>query len=74
MPDGEEVTVPVPVPALLTLSVKLLVVVVLKVAVTERAELMVTLQEPLPEHAPPQPAKLDPDAAAAVRVTTVPEE
>jgi hypothetical protein len=33
---------------------------------------MVTLQVPVPVHAPLQPAKVDPAAAVAVRVTTVP--
>jgi len=34
---------------------------------------MVTTQEPVPEQPPPfQPANVDPPAAAAVKVTTVP--
>ena len=32
---------------------------------------MVTWQAPVPEHAPPQPVKVDPAAAEAVRLTTV---
>ena len=43
-----------------------------KVAVTFRAEFMVTAQEPVPEHAPLQPVKLDPVAGMAVSVTVVP--
>jgi hypothetical protein len=34
---------------------------------------MVTVQEPVPEQEPLQPAKIDPFAAFAVRVTLVPE-
>jgi hypothetical protein len=42
-----------------------------KVAVTDWAAVIVTLQLPVPEHAPPQPLKVEPEAAAAVRVTAV---
>jgi hypothetical protein len=45
----------------------------LKVAVTLRAELIVTVQVPVPLHAPLQPANVEPDAAAGVRVTAVPD-
>jgi hypothetical protein len=34
---------------------------------------MDTVHEPVPEHAPDQPAKVDPDAGEAVNVTVVPE-
>ncbi len=34
---------------------------------------MLTVQEPVPEQAPEKPAKVEPVAAEAVRVTTVPE-
>ena len=44
-----------------------------KVAVAETLAFMVTLQPAVPEQAPLQPAKLEPAAAAAVRVTAVPE-
>jgi hypothetical protein len=41
-------------------------------AVTEVAELKVTVQLAVPKHAPDQPAKLDPGAGLAVSVTVVP--
>jgi len=70
IPAGLEVTVPLPVPPLLTERVK---PCWSKLAVTMVAALMVTTHEPVPEHpAPLQPVKVDPPAAAAVRVTTVP--
>ena len=45
---------------------------VLNVAVTDCAALIVTVQVPVPLHAPPQPAKLEPEVAEAVSVTLVP--
>ena len=45
----------------------------LKVAVTERAALIVTVHGLVPEQPPPlQPANVDPPAAVAVSVTAVP--
>src|SRR5258708_9206868 len=44
----------------------------LKVAVTVCVAFMVTEQVSVPEHAPPQPAKVEPPAGVAVSVTTVP--
>ena len=41
------------------------------VAVTDLAALMVTEQVPVPEHAPPQPVKVEPLAGLAVRVTVL---
>src|SRR5687768_17347656 len=70
MPDGDEVTVPVPVPARVTLSAN--VVAVLNVAVTARAAVIETVHAPVPEHAPLQPANVEPLDAAAVSVTDVP--
>jgi len=46
---------------------------VLKVAVTDWLEFMVTLQAPVPEHAPPHPAKVEPELGVAVSCTAVPE-
>jgi hypothetical protein len=43
----------------------------LKVAVTLRAAVMATVQVPVPVQAPLQPAKTEPAAGLAVRVTTV---
>src|SRR5262245_65478861 len=43
-----------------------------KVAVTERAALIVTAQVVVPEQAPDQPLKTDRGVAAAVSVSTVP--
>jgi hypothetical protein len=71
IPVGLLLTVPDPVPAKVTERAKV-VTVVLNVAVTDLAALMVTLQVPVPLHAPVQPAKVDPAVAFAVRVTTVP--
>src|SRR5881392_1481330 len=72
MPTGEEVTRPAPVPGNSTLtraepgggggSA-------VKVAVTSRSASIVTLQEAIPEHAPDQPANVEPDAAVAVSWT-----
>ena len=45
---------------------------VLNVAVTARACVIDTVQVPVPEQAPLQPAKLAPLPAAAVSVTEVP--
>src|SRR5215831_3792001 len=44
----------------------------LKVAVTDWPAFMATLQAPVPEQAPPQPEKVDPEAGEAARVTVVP--
>jgi hypothetical protein len=48
-------------------------IVVSKVAVTLVAWFTLTMHEPVPVQAPDQPAKVEPVAAAAVRVTLVPE-
>ena len=44
----------------------------LNVAVTAAAADIVTAQPPEPEQAPDWPAKVEPEAGAAFRVTTVP--
>ena len=70
MPGGLLVTEPVPVPARLT--VKVLLPDGSKLAVTDWAVLMVTVQVPVPEQpAPLQPPKVEGDVATAVSVTTV---
>src|SRR5262247_2410708 len=69
MPAGVLVMVPLPAPVLLTVSAKLWTA---KVAVTDCAALIVTLQVPVPVQPPLQPVKVEPAAGVAVRVTTVP--
>lgn len=69
MPAGAEVTVPAPLPSLTTLNGRCRSV---KVAVTERGAVMVTVQDPVPEQAPVQPAKVESSSAVAVRTTEVP--
>ena len=67
---SEEVTTPLPVPALLTVRVKRWA---LKVAVTDRAAFMVTVQlGPETVSQPLQLAKVEPLAGVALRVTVVP--
>ena len=71
------VTVKVPVVrpasvALASVAVILTVVAAVKVAVTDLAADMVTEQVPVPVQLPLQPAKVEPVAGAAVKVTTVP--
>ena len=70
IPAGLDVTVPLPVPVLPTVRVNVCRV---KVAVTDRAALMVTVQV-VPETVsqPLQLVNVDPPAALAVRVTAVP--
>jgi len=69
IPSGLLVTLPLPAPAFVNVRVG----AVLKVAVTLRAALMVTLQVlPAPVQAPLHPANTEPTAGVAVRVTTVP--
>ena len=72
MPAGALVTVPLPVPTLLSVSAKVWAVCGVKVAVTVVAALMLTVQAPVPVHAPVQPLKVEPAAGVAVSVTTVP--
>jgi hypothetical protein len=68
MPAGEEVTVPVPVPTFTTVRVVGTGTRV-KEAVTVWAVLMVTTHDAVPEQAPLQPEKVEPDAGVAVSVT-----
>jgi hypothetical protein len=44
----------------------------LNVALTDCAEFIVTLHAPVPLHAPPQPAKVEPESGVAAKLTTVP--
>ena len=67
MPVGEEVKVPLP--ALVTVRAKVLR---LKVAVTDWATSIVTVQVPVPEQVPLHPAKTESADGVAVRVTKVP--
>ena len=71
IPAGMLVTVPLP--DALTVSVWDCVWVCwVNVAVTVAADVSVTLQEPVPVHAPLHPVNVEPVAAAAVKVTAVP--
>ena len=69
IPVGEEVSVPLPLPAFVTVRPKVLRS---KVADTDWATSIVTVQVPVPVHAPLQPAKTESAAGVAVRVTKVP--
>jgi hypothetical protein len=70
MPAGELLTLPPSVPALLTVRTA---VDALNVAVTVVVAVTFTVQVPVPAHPPPlQPAKVEPAAGVAVRVTAVP--
>lgn len=81
IPAGELATLPVPpFRTLATVSVNVPdgggggASEVLKVALTAVSLLICTVQAPVPPQAPPQPAKMDPEAATAVSVTVVPPE
>jgi len=70
IPAGALVTVPVPAPDLDTVSAKDWSA---KVAVTDVAAFIATVQVAVPEQPPPlQPVKVEPAAGVAVRVTAVP--
>jgi hypothetical protein len=71
MPEGLLMTVPAPLPASFTVSCTG-GAAVLKVAVTDVAALTVTMQVPVPVHAPDHPANVDPELAVAANVTEVP--
>ena len=69
MPAGVLITVPLPMPALFAVNVYMLST---KLAVTVRLlPLNVTVQGPVPVHAPDQPVKVDWALGAAVRVTVL---
>jgi len=69
IPVGFEVTRPEPVPERRTVTVSLISV---KVAVTDLAPFMVTVQVLVPVQAPVQPVKWEPVAGTAVSVTLEP--
>src|SRR5258705_6583740 len=71
MPEGVLVTVPVPVPLRETVSGNCVTGVVVNAASTLAAAFKVTLQLPVPEHAPVQPVKVEPAVGVAVRGTHV---
>src|SRR5205807_583515 len=68
-PAGVLAGEPEPLPAKVTVRGE---VAILKVAVADCAAVMFTLQVPVPEQAPLQPAKVPPAAAVGVKVTVVP--
>ena len=70
IPDGELETVPLPLTD--TLNAWTVAVVSAKVAVADRAALMVTVQVPLPVQPLLQPEKDDPLLGVAVRTTVAP--
>ena len=63
-------TVPEPVPVMVPVRVYWSL---WKVAVTDLLAVMVTIQVPVPEQAPDQPAKVEPASGLAVKTTEVPE-
>jgi hypothetical protein len=71
---GLDVTLPEPVPALPTVSVFGLggAAMRAKTAVAERFWSIVSVQPPVPEQSPVQPANVEPGAAVAASLTTVP--
>ena len=73
MPAGLDVTVPEPVPALATETVYFTGALTVNVATQVALPLIDLLTDALvPLQLPDQPLKVDPDAAAAVNVTTLP--
>jgi hypothetical protein len=70
MPPTLLVTVPPPVPAFVTVRAYCLFA---NVAVTDFADVIDTVQVPVPVHAPDHPLNVDTPSAAAVSTTVVPE-
>jgi hypothetical protein len=70
IPEGTLATLPLPVPESVTVNAN--VVAVLNVAVTASAAFIVTTHDPVPWHAPLQPANDEPVPADAVSVTCWP--
>ena len=73
IPDGELVTDPVPAPERVTVTLYCGEAAGPKVALTAWLEFISTVQEPLPEHAPPHAVNTCPAAGVAARPTVVPE-
>lgn len=71
MPGGSLVTVPDPLPFFCTVRFDM-PSAGLNVAVTARFPFISTEHDAVPEHAPPQPANVDPFCVVAVNVTMVP--
>jgi hypothetical protein len=69
MPEGELVTVPLPLTPTVSVSG-----IGLNVALTLSALFIATVQVPVPEQAPDQPANVCPEEGEAVRITVVPNE
>jgi hypothetical protein len=72
MPTGLLVTVPAPAPLSAMFSPTVPLADNVKVAVTDCALLRLTVQAPVPEHAPDHPENVLPDAGVAVSITVVP--
>jgi hypothetical protein len=71
IPEGLLVIVPDPEPDFET--VKLYETDLAKVAATDFAAVIVTVQAPVPEHDPDQPEKVDPLVGEAAKVTDFPD-
>jgi hypothetical protein len=72
MPLGAEVTVALPVPLWVTVRAYVVRALRANVAVRLFAASMTTAQLPVPVQAPPQPVKVEPVAAVALRARLVP--
>jgi hypothetical protein len=71
MAAGLEDTLPLPLPPIVTVNVWELTRTP-NPAVTDWAELIVTMQLPVPVHAPPHPVNVDDPLGTTLRVTAVP--
>ena len=73
IPAGVLVTVPLPDTPTVSVWEDWVWVCWVNVAVTVAADVNVTLQEPVPEHAPLQPVNVELVAVTVVKVTAVPD-